>query len=359
MCCCALPGYAACAGAVGSHAEACAGLSRGPDRPRRPRAPQVWLAPGSGLANDFVDLLRRLSADSTAVMLAIFAVFAAVHSGLAYLRPAGAPAAPAPRLGCCRHSRVGSPALPCPSRTLAARQAHAMDVRRGHKGCLFPKARAGLALGPHQLKPRRRAAGEGVVGARAFRVLFAAVSLPLATVAVVYFINHRYDGVPLWNLRGAPGVHEAVWVANFVSFFFLYPSTFNLLEARRPAPPALSHTCLLAAAARRRPAHAAHAEPAGRGAPCAPPRAGLPPCCLRAPFLVLPRPRAKGRSPPLWPRCSQHLHSTPFQVSAILTNDKLPLRGGALAGQRPALRMALPPADPRDVQCRAAGGRGG
>ena len=44
--------------------------------------------------------------------------------------------------------------------------------------------------------------------------------------------THRYDGVPLWNLRGTPGVHEAVWLANFVSFFFLYPSTFNLLEAR-------------------------------------------------------------------------------------------------------------------------------
>jgi len=71
----------------------------------------VWLAPGSGLANDFVDLLRRLSADSTAVMLAIFAVFAAVHSGLAYLRPAGAPAAPAPR-SIDRHGRVGSLDLP-------------------------------------------------------------------------------------------------------------------------------------------------------------------------------------------------------------------------------------------------------
>ena len=70
------------------------------------------------------------------------------------------------------------------------------------------------------------------MGARAYRVLFAALSLPLATVAVVYFINHRYDGVPLWNVRGLPGVHEAVWVANFVSFYFLYPSTFNLLEAR-------------------------------------------------------------------------------------------------------------------------------
>lgn len=44
----------------------------------------------------------------------------------------------------------------------------------------------------------------------------------------------RYDGVPLWNLRGQPLVHEAVWALNFVSFFFLYPSTFNLLEARTP-----------------------------------------------------------------------------------------------------------------------------
>ena len=42
----------------------------------------------------------------------------------------------------------------------------------------------------------------------------------------------RYDGIPLWNVRGVPGVHAAVWVANYVSFFLLYPSTFNLLEAR-------------------------------------------------------------------------------------------------------------------------------
>lgn len=26
------------------------------------------------------------------------------------------------------------------------------------------------------------------------------------------------------------GVHELVWVLSFVSFYFLYPSTFNLLE---------------------------------------------------------------------------------------------------------------------------------
>ena len=32
--------------------------------------------------------------------------------------------------------------------------------------------------------------------------------------------------------RGQPGVHELVWGLSFVSFFFLYPSTFNILEVR-------------------------------------------------------------------------------------------------------------------------------
>lgn len=46
----------------------------------------------------------------------------------------------------------------------------------------------------------------------------------------VYFINHRYDGVQLWQLQSIAGLHELVWFSNFISFFFLYPSTFNLLE---------------------------------------------------------------------------------------------------------------------------------
>ncbi len=37
----------------------------------------------------------------------------------------------------------------------------------------------------------------------------------------------------LWNLRGVPGVHELVWVLYFISFWFLYPSTFNILEVGR------------------------------------------------------------------------------------------------------------------------------
>jgi hypothetical protein len=34
-------------------------------------------------------------------------------------------------------------------------------------------------------------AAEEIIGPRAFRVIFALVSLPLAVVAVVYWINHR------------------------------------------------------------------------------------------------------------------------------------------------------------------------
>lgn len=72
--------------------------------------------------------------------------------------------------------------------------------------------------------------GERLLGERIYRVLFAGISLPLAVSTVVYFINHRYDGIQMWQLQGVPGLHELVWASSFVSFLFLYPSTFNLLE---------------------------------------------------------------------------------------------------------------------------------
>jgi zeta-carotene isomerase len=81
--------------------------------------------------------------------------------------------------------------------------------------------------------------GEELMGARAYRVMFALISLPLAIAAVVFFINHRYDGTALWNIRGLPGVHEAVWFLSFVSFYFLYPSTFNILEVAAVDEPKL------------------------------------------------------------------------------------------------------------------------
>lgn len=87
---------------------------------------------------------------------------------------------------------------------------------------MFAIAHSGLAA----LRPK----GEALIGARAYRVLFALVSIPLATTLIIYFINHRYDGAQLWNVQGVPGMTTAVWVLSAISFIFLYPATFNLLE---------------------------------------------------------------------------------------------------------------------------------
>ncbi|MEP6489050.1 hypothetical protein NDI43_09220 [Microcoleus vaginatus GB2-A3] len=87
---------------------------------------------------------------------------------------------------------------------------------------VFAIAHSGLAA----LRPK----GEKLIGPRLYRVLFALVSLPLAVILIVYFFNHRYDGVQLWQVQGVPGVKPAVWILSAISFLFLYPATFNLLE---------------------------------------------------------------------------------------------------------------------------------
>ncbi|TKY47785.1 15-cis-zeta-carotene isomerase [Spatholobus suberectus] len=84
-----------------------------------------------------------------------------------------------------------------------------------------------------------RNTGEKLIGERPYRVLFAGISLPLAVTTVVYFINHRYDGLQLWQFQNAPGIHQLVWLSNFISFFLLYPSTFNLLEVAAVDKPKL------------------------------------------------------------------------------------------------------------------------
>lgn len=84
-----------------------------------------------------------------------------------------------------------------------------------------------------------RTRGEQLIGPRAFRVIFALLSLPLAAVTVGYFINHRYQGTQLWMVQDVPGIRPLVWILNFVSFWFLYPSTFNLLEVAAVDEPRL------------------------------------------------------------------------------------------------------------------------
>jgi uncharacterized membrane protein len=72
--------------------------------------------------------------------------------------------------------------------------------------------------------------GESKIGARFYRVIFALVSIPAATALIIYFFNHRYDGLELWDLRETTGIKETVWILSAISFLFLYPATFNLLE---------------------------------------------------------------------------------------------------------------------------------
>lgn len=86
----------------------------------------------------------------------------------------------------------------------------------------FAIAHSGLAA----LRPW----GEQRIGSRLYRILFALVSLPLAVVLIIYFFNHRYDGLQLWQVQGVPGIKSLVWTLSAISFVFLYPATFNLLE---------------------------------------------------------------------------------------------------------------------------------
>ena len=86
----------------------------------------------------------------------------------------------------------------------------------------FAIAHSGLAA----LRPW----GEQQIGSRLYRVLFALVSIPFAVVLIIYFFNHRYDGIQLWQVQGVPSVQPLVWILSAISFLFLYPATFNLLE---------------------------------------------------------------------------------------------------------------------------------
>ncbi len=68
------------------------------------------------------------------------------------------------------------------------------------------------------------------IGERAWRLLFAALSIPSAVVVIGYFLQHRYDGLRLWNLQDQPWIIPLVWFGTAISFLFLYPATYNLLE---------------------------------------------------------------------------------------------------------------------------------
>jgi len=72
--------------------------------------------------------------------------------------------------------------------------------------------------------------GADRIGERLWRLLFAALSIPAAVIVVGYFLAHRYDGLRLWNLQDAAWIVPVVWIGTAISFLFLYPATYNLLE---------------------------------------------------------------------------------------------------------------------------------
>ncbi len=75
-----------------------------------------------------------------------------------------------------------------------------------------------------------RSKGETLIGPRAWRLFFVSLSLPSAVVLISYFLAHRYDGIRLWNFQGNNSIFWLVWILTALSFLFLYPATYNLLE---------------------------------------------------------------------------------------------------------------------------------
>jgi len=98
-------------------------------------------------------------------------------------------------------------------------------------GIIFPIVHSGLA----SLRPW----GEQIVGARTWRVIFAFPSLCLAYSWITYFIAHAHDGYQFYDLSQNGTAHTIAWMINFLSFFFLYPSVFNLKEVAAVEKPTL------------------------------------------------------------------------------------------------------------------------
>ncbi|KGG11515.1 Conserved NnrU/NnuR-like membrane enzyme [Prochlorococcus marinus str. SS51] len=82
-----------------------------------------------------------------------------------------------------------------------------------------------------------RVKAESFIGPRLWRLIFASLSIPLAVLLISYFLAHRYDGIRLWNLQGVPGMVPFIWCISAISFLFLYPATYNLLEIPALAKP--------------------------------------------------------------------------------------------------------------------------
>ncbi|MDX1919366.1 MAG: NnrU family protein [Candidatus Caenarcaniphilales bacterium] len=87
---------------------------------------------------------------------------------------------------------------------------------------LFAFGHSGMAA----LRPKL----EEHIPPRIYRVLFVIVSFAIATPWLLYLVNHRYDGIRLFDLQSSPIIHGLVFVIGAIAFFFLYPGTFRFSE---------------------------------------------------------------------------------------------------------------------------------
>ncbi len=86
----------------------------------------------------------------------------------------------------------------------------------------FGFAHSGMAALRPQLEPK--------LTPRFYRLLFVIVSFTFAIPWLLYLVNHRYDGIILFDLKTSPFAHGVVFVIASLAFFFLYPGTFRLSE---------------------------------------------------------------------------------------------------------------------------------
>ncbi|MDJ0626490.1 MAG: NnrU family protein [Candidatus Caenarcaniphilales bacterium] len=75
-----------------------------------------------------------------------------------------------------------------------------------------------------------RPSAEKYIPPRIYRVLFVIVSFLVATPWLVYLVNHRYDGIILFNFQNSEIIHLIVLILASLAFFFLYPGTFRFSE---------------------------------------------------------------------------------------------------------------------------------
>jgi len=65
---------------------------------------------------------------------------------------------------------------------------------------------------------------------RLYRVLFVVASFAVATPWLLFLVEHRYDGIRLFNFQHSVLLHGLVFLMASFAFFFLYPGAFRFSE---------------------------------------------------------------------------------------------------------------------------------